>query len=334
MDERLKGDVTLAGAKAEYDEYVKQILAHKIILAHILVGTVPEYKGMKPEQVVPLIENEPGISEISVLPGETNREDMPVIAGMNTENKVPNEGTIAYDIRFYVWQPDRKNRNKIIVDVEAQKEKPGSYDIVTRGIFYNARQLSSQLDTEFEIPHYNDIKKVYSIWICMNVPKYLENTAVLYDIQPHDLVGAVEKKGRYDILAVIEINLGKEPAKDSEELRLHRLLGTLLSPGIQPEEKMEVLRKEYGIKTTDRLRKGMRQMCNLSEAIEEQGIWRGIQQGRLEEQANTERERKWRLKERANAERELAAKDTQLAEQQKQIAELKALLARKEAGAC
>ena len=168
----------------------------------------------------------------------------------------------------------------------------------------------------------------------MNVPKYLENTAVLYDIQPHDLVGAVEKKGRYDILAVIEINLGKEPAKDSEELRLHRLLGTLLSPGLRPEEKMEVLKKEYGIKTTDRLRKGMRQMCNLSEAIEEQGIWRGIQQGiqqgRLEEQANTERERKWRLEERANAERELAAKDARLAEQQRQIAELKALLEKKE----
>ena len=71
---------------------------------------------------------------------------------------------------------------------------------------------------------------------------------IAYDIQPHDLVGAVEK--------------------------------------------MEVLKKEYGIKTTDRLRKGMRQMCNLSEAIEEQGIWRGIQQGRLAEQANTERERK------------------------------------------
>ena len=204
--------------------------------------------------------------------------------------------------------------------MEAQKEKPGSYDIVTRGIFYNARQLSSQLDTEFEIPHYNDIKKVYSIWICMNVPKYLENTAVLYDIQPHDLVGAVEKKGRYDILAVIEINLGKEPAKDSEELRLHRLLGTLLSPGLRPEEKMEVLKKEYGIKTTDRLRKGMRQMCNLSEAIEEQGIRRGIQRGIQQ----------GRLEERANAERELAAKDARLAEQQRQIAELKALLEKKE----
>ena len=166
----------------------------------------------------------------------------------------------------------------------------------------------------------------------MNVPKYLENTAVLYDIQPHDLVGAVEKKGRYDILAVIEINLGKEPAKDSEELRLHRLLGTLLSPGLRPEEKMEVLKKEYGIKTTDRLRKGMRQMCNLSEAIEEQGIWRGIQRGIQQgiQQGIQRGIQQGRLEERANAERELAAKDARLAEQQRQIAELKALLEKKE----
>ena len=88
-----------------------------------------------------------------------------MITGMNTENTVPNEGKIAFDIRFYAWHPDRKSQCKIIVDVEAQKQKPGGYDIVTRGIFYNARQLSAQLDTEFEIPHYNKIKKVYSIWI-------------------------------------------------------------------------------------------------------------------------------------------------------------------------
>ena len=80
---------------------------------------------------------------------------------------------------------------------------------------------------------------------------------------------------------------------------------------------MEVLKKEYGIKTTDRLRKGMRQMCNLSEAIEEQGIWRGIQRG-IQQGIQ-----QGRLEERANAERELAAKDAQ-------IAELKALLEKKE----
>ena len=288
MGERLRSSLSSAGEKAEYDAYAKQILAVKIVLAHILTGVVPEYYGMEPEQVVPLIENEPEISEVPVLPGETKQAGMSAITGMNTEDRIPNEGTITYDIRFYAWHPDRKRKHKIIVDLEAQKQKPGQYDIVTRGIFYNARQLSAQLDTEFEIPYYNDIKKVYSIWICLNSPEYLANTTVLYDVQAHDLVGTVKKKGRYDLHAVIEVHIAKELAKGSEELRLHRLLGTLLSPHLRLKEKTDILSQEYGIETTDRLRKGMQQMCNLSEAIEEEGI----RKGRLEEQVNTERERR------------------------------------------
>lgn len=293
MDERLKSDLTLAEAKAEYDAYAKQILAHKVVLAHILTSVVPEYTGMKPKEVIPLIEGTPRISEISVLPGETGEPgelkasgdfgSFSMITGMNTENTVPNEGKIAFDIRFYAWHPDRKSQCKIIVDVEAQKQKPGGYDIVTRGIFYNARQLSAQLDTEFEIPHYNKIKKVYSIWICMNVPEELENTAVLYEMQPRDLIGTVKKKGRYDLLTVIEVNLAKQLAGEQDSLRLHRLLGTLLSPRLRPSEKTEILEQEYGIETTGKLREGMQSMCNLSEAIEEEG--------RRKERANTERER-------------------------------------------
>lgn len=45
---------------------------------------------------------------------------------------------------------------------------------------------------------------------------------------------------------------------------------------------------EYGVKPEGNWRKGMQQMCNLSEAIEEEGI----RKGRLEEQVNTERERR------------------------------------------
>ena len=347
MEERLKSDLTLAAAKAAYDAYAKQILAHKVVLAHILASVVPEYTGMKPEEVVSLIEGTPKISEVSVLPGETTRqaihsaepgnrensrddsmarlsgnadlETSPVISGMNTENTVPNEGRIAFDIRFYVWHPDRKRQNKIIVDVEAQKKKPGGYDIVTKGIFYNARQLSAQLDTEFEIPYYNKIKKVYSIWICMNVPEYLENTAVLYEIQPRDLIGTVKKKGRYDLLTVIEVNLGKNLAGEQSSLRLHRLLGTLLSPELRPKEKTEILEQEYGIETTGKLRKGMQLMCNLSEAIEEKG--------RLEERANTERERSRAEEEKCRAERECRRADAAEAELERLKKELEKIKA-------
>lgn len=47
MEEGLKRGLTVAGAKAAYDEHVKQILARKIVLAHLLVGVVPEYAGME-----------------------------------------------------------------------------------------------------------------------------------------------------------------------------------------------------------------------------------------------------------------------------------------------
>ena len=81
----------------------------------------------------------------------------------------------------------------------------------------------------------------------------------------------------------IEVNLAKQLAGDQNSLRLQRLLGTLLSPKLGPAEKTEILEQEYGIETTGKLREGMQSMCNLSEAIEEEG--------RRKERANTERER-------------------------------------------
>ena len=46
----------------------------KRILAHILVKTVDEFKGMKPEDVVKYIEGEPSISVVPVEPGLANME--------------------------------------------------------------------------------------------------------------------------------------------------------------------------------------------------------------------------------------------------------------------
>lgn len=257
------------------------MLAHRIVLAHILVNVVSEFKGLRPEDVIPLIENEPEISTISVNPGETNTKKnlMPVITGNNTESKISNEGTITYDIRFYVWLPNRQEKVKILVDVEAQKNSNPGYDISARGIFYGARMISSQLGTEFEIPHYNEIKKVYSIWICMNAPQYLENTAIEYYIQPEFLIGKAKRLGKYDLLSVIEINLSKSLAGETNHLKLHRFLGTLFAPKLSAEKKIEILTTEYGIQLPNDLERRINLMCNLSEAIKEQGIEQGIKQG-------------------------------------------------------
>ena len=74
MNTEITNAVNAAGDKAQYDARVKRILAQKNILAHILVKTVDEFKGMKPEDVVTYIEGEPKVGIVPVEPGLTNVE--------------------------------------------------------------------------------------------------------------------------------------------------------------------------------------------------------------------------------------------------------------------
>lgn len=55
--------------------------------------------------------------------------------------------------------------------------------IVKRNLYYCCRLGSSQYGTEFTNSHYEKIKKVYSIFICMNPPNYRKSTINQYSIQ-------------------------------------------------------------------------------------------------------------------------------------------------------
>lgn len=88
-----------------------------------------------------------GSIEVGTVPIEPGLTNLGTITGSTTENAVPNEGKVTFDIRFFVILPDG-NRTKVIINVEAQKDNSPGYDIVTRAIFYCARLLSAQLDQE------------------------------------------------------------------------------------------------------------------------------------------------------------------------------------------
>lgn len=75
---------------------------------------------------------------------------------------------------------------QMIINVEAQKDEPGSYQILNRAIFYVSRLISSQKERNFVKSNYNDIKTVYSIWVCMNMP---ENSMCHIHLTREDLLG-------------------------------------------------------------------------------------------------------------------------------------------------
>ena len=66
---------------------------------------------------------------------------------------------ITYDIRFAAETPD-ESRIKLMMNVEAQRNYYPGYDLVARAIFYCARLLSAQLDTEFAADNYDGMKKL------------------------------------------------------------------------------------------------------------------------------------------------------------------------------
>jgi len=63
-----------------------------------------------------------------------------------------------------------------------------------------------------------------------------------------NIVGNTKDIGRYDLFGVIMVGLSKQLVEsDADELKLHRLLGTLFATKMKPEEKKNILSDEFEI---------------------------------------------------------------------------------------
>ena len=270
MNAELKNAVMATDKDAQYDTSAKRLLGQKSILAHILVKTVDEFKGMNPRDVVSCIEGMPYISAIPVEPGLTNvvaKEGSKRIVGFNAENGEVNEGLVRFDIVFYVRMKDELSQ--IIINVEAQKDEPSGYRILNRAIFYVSRLISSQKERDFENSSYDDIKRVYSIWVCMNMD---DNSMSHVHLTKEDVIGCYDWKGDLDLLNIVMIGLARNLPGRDEKYELHRLLGALLSQELTIDEKLNIIGNEYDINIEENLRKDVSVMCNLSQGIKEDGI--------------------------------------------------------------
>lgn len=280
MRNELAGDISLAAGKSQYDAQCKRVLANRVILAWILEYTVKEFENMSIPQIKKCIGNDIQISKIRVSPGRTNAPQPEKIIGEDGADKVPGEGEIYFDIRFSVFLPKKREKVKMIINVEAQKDFYPGYAIPGRGVYYGARMISAQKGTEFSGSNYDGIKKVYSIWICMNAPDHIGNAISEYSITKRDKIpGIPDVKAAYDKLSVVMICLNPRTGKGN---RLTQMLNILLSPEIKPERKIRKLEEEFHIPMEDGMGKELNQMCNLSDLVEEKGIQRGIQRGRKE----------------------------------------------------
>ena len=260
---------------AGYDEACKRILSEKSVLARIMKACLEEYKDCDVNEIAEkYIEGTPQVAAVPVLPDEGST----IITGIDTEDKSKREGTITYDIRFRAIVPGSGERISLIINVEAQNDFYPGYPIITRGVYYCSRSISSQYGREFTDSHYEKIKKVYSIWICMTPPKYRANTITRYRLTEENLIGkVVEPVEHYDLLSIVMICLGGPEQENYSGIL--RMLDVLLSHETSEAEKKKILQNDYGIPMTETIEREVSLMCNLSKGVREKGRAEGRADG-------------------------------------------------------
>ena len=264
-------------SQAKLDECCKALLAEKQFLAWILQSCEDAYKDKSIDEIIDCIEGEPEIGTVPVGEGLENKYTAEKISGMSTEDASKYEGIIRYDIRFRSRLLGEKE-SELIVNVESQNNFNPGYRLVTRGLYYTGRMISSQKGAEFHHSDYSKLKKVHSIWICLHPDRQWRGKINTYQIQEKHLLGSVsEDKNAYDKIQVTLICL--DDKSDNKEKNVVSLLNIALDDEVSAKKKLELLKENFHIRTTERLGREVSNMCNYSEGVLQKGIQKGLEQG-------------------------------------------------------
>lgn len=295
----------LGDGVARVDEKIKALLADKQILARILKYSVEEFKEYDILEIINRIE-EVEILEVPVDAGLSykSKNEFGKISGSNTEDNVPGEGVIYYDIRFNVTKG--KKRIKVLINIEAQATTSVSrlgYHIENRMTYYLSRMISAQKEQEFFGSDYDKIKEVISIWICMDARKN-EDSIIEYQLRPEVKFGENIHPEEINLLKgiLIKIRGGKNMTQSKNKL-IEMLEYVIADHSV--EEKKNYLKNECGVEMTKELERKVEAMGeSMGRAILQGMLEDAWDKGVAQERRNTEKERENLQRERENTQKE------------------------------
>lgn len=186
---------------AGLDKASKDLMKNKEVLAIILKGVVREYENYSYEEIMNFIEGDSITDDEEVTAGRNNSR----ITGDDKEYAVLGEKTTNFDTKFRAINPELSNEEIIIhlhIDIEPQKKYNPGYPIEKRGIYYLARELSSQLSVVTDETDYGQLEKCYSIFICRDdIPKEEKFSISFYEMSNTKNYGNCKpQKEKHDLL--------------------------------------------------------------------------------------------------------------------------------------
>ena len=287
-------------AGSAYDTNVKYLLADKQILSRILKYTVDEFREMDIEDILGCIGDD---IEIGTKPVDAGLSNLGRVKGTVTEDNIPGEGIIYYDIRFTAYLKEKEM--KILINIEAQRSTDSGklgYHLENRIVFYLARMISAQKQTEFFHSDFDNLKKVRSIWICMD-SKETEDSIEEIGFGRKTVFGNKRNSYHTDLMKGIIVNIRSgvdssgKAVKKSQNV-LIAMLEELVSRK-DASEKKRILADEYGMTMSAELERRIQIMCNWSESI----IERARKEARIEarKEARIEARKEARIEARKEA---------------------------------
>ena len=112
-DTNLAQAVEAANVSSAYDTNIKFLLADKQILARILKYAVLEFKDMAIEDIIDSIGED---IEIGTRPLDAGLSNLGRVNAASTEDNIPGEGKIFFDIRFAAYHKETEMKFLIILE--------------------------------------------------------------------------------------------------------------------------------------------------------------------------------------------------------------------------
>ena len=185
------------------------------------------------------------------------------------------------DLQCTAFMPKEGKNVKLLLNLEGKNQFKSGYPLISEGVNEGLQKVSWQNGVKQREKKDEHMKKIYSIWICVNAPRKMGNTISVYELIKKDhVLEKTERRKNYEKLTVILVCLNGECYSRKG---FFDLMNTLFSPTIDYDMKKKILRNDYRILMDEIFEEALSVMCDLAEWVldkgEQRGIDRGIEQG-------------------------------------------------------